>query len=67
MPSVSPCPTNSPMAIWPIPGKPVSHGENPPIFPVLLTHATIGRPPHGDYEYVLWAIGTGHLANPPMR
>jgi hypothetical protein len=28
---------------------------------VLLTHATTGRPPHGDYEYVLWAIGHGHL------
>lgn len=35
---------------------------------VLLTHATTGRPPRGDYEYHLYAIGTGYLhANPSMR
>jgi hypothetical protein len=28
---------------------------------VLLTYATVGRPPGGDFEYVLWAIGTGLL------
>ena len=28
---------------------------------VLLTHATTGRPHKGDWEYVLWAIGTGIL------
>lgn len=28
---------------------------------VLLTHATVGRPVGGDWEYVLWAVGTGLL------
>jgi hypothetical protein len=27
----------------------------------LLLHAYIGRPPNGDHEYHLWAIGTGYL------
>jgi hypothetical protein len=24
---------------------------------VLTTWATVGRPPHGDHEYVLWQVG----------
>lgn len=31
---------------------------------VLLTHACLARPAKGgEWEYLLWAIGTGHLTN----
>jgi hypothetical protein len=28
---------------------------------VLTTHACVGRPTGGDWEYVLWSVGTGWL------
>jgi hypothetical protein len=35
-----------------------------PLAGILTTWATVGRPPQGDYEYILWQIGHAH---PPMR
>lgn len=40
----------------------------PNLLGVLTLHAYTGRPPSGDHEYYLYAIGTGYLhAHPPLH